>query len=216
MKGLDILQAVKPGLISNAAVGVLFAFLSLRSRVFSVLNNSRPKRRAAAKEMELATPTEAPRRLRRPSWTPPGIAFPFIWGTITVLRGVSSAVAFSSTQTFFTPAFAAMLLHLSIGDTWNTITNIEKRLGVSAVVAYLVAASVYTTTYLYYLASPLAGYLLAPSALWLTVATSLCTAIWRINSPLQPLYPVPSDNKASALRFEKYLKTEEEGKEEDK
>ena len=68
-----------------------------------------------------------------------------------------------------------------------------QRLGVSAVVAYLVAASVYTTTYLYYLASPLAGYLLAPSALWLTVATSLCT-VWTDPSPSPNPSPSPSIN----------------------
>ena len=48
---------------------LLFAFLSLRSRVFSVLDNSRPNREAQG---GAATPKE----VKRPAWTPPGYFFP--------------------------------------------------------------------------------------------------------------------------------------------
>lgn len=35
---------------------------------------------------------------------------------------------------------AAMILHLSVGDTWNHINNVEKRLGVAVPVVFLVVS----------------------------------------------------------------------------
>ena len=54
----------------------LFAFLSLRSRLFSPLPANRPPRGGFEVDgKRVPTPAET----IRPWWTPPGIAFPFIW-----------------------------------------------------------------------------------------------------------------------------------------
>lgn len=42
------------------------------------------------------------------------------------------------------------LLHLCIGDTWNTINNVEARRGTSAAFVLLVLASVYNAAYQYF------------------------------------------------------------------
>lgn len=39
-----------------------------------------------------------------------------------------------------TGPIAAMVLHLSIGDTWNHINNVEKKLGVAVSVVFLVVS----------------------------------------------------------------------------
>ena len=78
-KGIDTVVGTLPGF----AIPPIFLFLSLRSRVFSLLPASRPKR---SDQDGNATPRE----VKRPSWTPPGIAFPFIWSTISLLRAFSS------------------------------------------------------------------------------------------------------------------------------
>ena len=39
-----------------------------------------------------------------------------------------------------TEPIAAMVLHLSVGDTWNHINNVEKRLGVAVPVVFLVVS----------------------------------------------------------------------------
>jgi len=55
-----------------------------------------------------ATPVE----VKRPSWTPPGIAFPFIWLTITALRAASSLVVFKATgRVLCSPALLVLALH---------------------------------------------------------------------------------------------------------
>ena len=45
----------------------------------------------------------------------------------------------------------------------------------------------------YYEAAPLAGLILAPSAVWISIASVLTWTIWKINPPLQPLLPQRGD-----------------------
>lgn len=53
--------------------------------------------------------------------------------------------------------------------------------------------SVYNVVFQYYNVVPTAGYLIAPSAVWISVATFLVYTIWRINpgpdGELEPLLP---------------------------
>ena len=169
----------------KALVGAWFGFNALKSRVFSPLNASRPK---------VEGEKDAIKERRRPSWMPPPIAFPIIWTTIAVLRAVSSVVVFSTTGTLNNPAHFAMLLHLAVGDTWNSINNTEKRLGTAVVGVCAVLASVYNVVYQYWSVTPKAGVLIAPSAVWITVATVLVYTIWKINpredGTREPLWPM--------------------------
>jgi len=175
----------------------LFAFLSLRSRLFSLLPANRPPRGGFEDDgKKVATPVE----VKRPSWTPPGIAFPFIWLTITALRAASSFSVFKATgRALFCPPLLILALHLAVGDTWNCVTNVEQRKGVSAVGVLAVWASVVAAVRAYYVAAPVAGYLLAPSACWISIASALTWTIWKINPPPEPLLPMVDDGKACNL-----------------
>ena len=107
---------------------------------------------------------------------------------------MSSVVVFSTTGTLNNPAHFAMLLHLAVGDTWNSINNAEKRLGTAVVGVCAVLASVYNVVYQYWSVTPTAGVLIAPSAVWITVATVLVYTIWKINpredGTREPLWPM--------------------------
>lgn len=168
----------------KAAVGAWFLFNALKSRTFSPLNASRPK---------LANERNAVAERKRPSWMPPPLAFPIIWSTIALLRAASSVVVFTAVGTLNNPAVFAMLLHLAVGDTWNSINNVERRLGTAVLGVCAVLVSVYNVVFQYYAASTTAGYLIAPSAAWISIATFLVYTIWRINprsdGELEPLLP---------------------------
>ena len=153
-------------------VAVLMFFLSLRSRIFSPLNSSRP--RATADDPVFKS------RLR-PKWQPPVLAFPVIWSIITIVRTVAATLIYKTTGSLLSAPLLVFFAHLCIGDTWNTINNVEGRLGTSAFGVLFVLASVMLTTYKYYQTLPLAAYILMPSAMWLTVATVLVFDIWRVN-----------------------------------
>lgn len=163
--------------ISNQTLSVGFVslfmfFMSLKSRIFSPLNNSRPK---------ASNDDPVFKNLARPSWQPPPKAFPIIWITIAFLRTISTTLVFVHDKTLLSLPISFMFLHLSIGDTWNTVNNVERRLGTSAAGVYFVLLSVIATTYLYYTTLPLAGYVLAPSVIWLTIATLLVNTIYKMN-----------------------------------
>ncbi|GAB5362082.1 hypothetical protein AAMO2058_000768000 [Amorphochlora amoebiformis] len=174
----------------------IFGILALRSRIFSVMDNSRPK----------ASINDQVFRRKTPSWMPAPIVFPIVWTAIAIMRTVSSVVAFKAAgQTLLAAPLLAMLAHLSIGDTWNTINNVERRIGTAFVGVLGVLASVITVEALFYQLSPLAGAILAPSVLWISIATFLVGEIYRLNNPKdgsEPLYPVRGRARAPwALPF---------------
>jgi benzodiazapine receptor len=169
----------------KAIVFVWFLFNALRSRTFSPLNAARPK---------TADEKNAIAERKRPSWMPPPLAFPIIWSSIALLRAFSSVAVFTTVGTLNHPAIFAMLAHLAIGDTWNNINNVEKRLGTAVVGVGCVLLSVYNLVFQYFKVSQTAGALIAPSAVWISIATVLVWTIWKINpgadgkpEPLAPM-----------------------------
>lgn len=168
---------------------ILFYFLALKSRIFNPLSNNRPQpqtKEIAGEEQKRVMPT----------WTPPGFIFPIVWLlVIAPIRATASAMIYGSTMSYTTPAIMALMLHLSIGDVWNTINNVEKRYGVSVVGVVLVWLSKAFAAYQYYLVVPMAGKLLALPLIWLTIASSLIIRTWQLNpepetGKPEPLYPV--------------------------
>ena len=166
-------------------VGVWFLFNALRSRTFSPLNASRP--RTADEKTAIA-------ERRRPAWMPPPLAFPIIWSSIALLRAFSSVAVFATVGTLNHPAIFAMLAHLAVGDTWNSINNVERRLGVACVGVGFVLLSVVNVVVQYLRVDRTAGLLIAPSAVWISVATALVWTIWNINpradGTREPLAPM--------------------------
>ncbi|MDA9766729.1 tryptophan-rich sensory protein, partial [bacterium] len=176
---LASVRATNPG-AAKAIVAVMFFMLAFRSRVFSPLNASRPK---------IESERLAKKQKKRPSWTPPAIVFPLVWISMGFLRALSTMLVFAQTGVVTHPAILSLVAHLSIGDTWNSINNVEKKLGVAAVGVLFVVGSAYNVVYQYYKVVPTAGYVIAPLAVWLTIAATLVWGIWRINTPREPLYP---------------------------
>ena len=174
-----IREAIRPGIAC-----VFFAVVTLRSRFFSLLDNTRNGGRYQS--------------LQRPSWAPPPLAFPIVWMSIAVLRVVSAYLVWSALgQTFLSWPLVLYVVHLSLGDTWNTIFTVEGRLG-AAVPMVIVGPllSVVVVTVAYFRVVPLAGWVILPSLVWLAIATALCISLWRLNGQ-EPLYPVVSAVEAT-------------------
>lgn len=199
-KGLDAVGVADS--VPPAAIGFLFFILSLRSRVFSPLENRRPDLNKARRGEE----TKGFNDRRMPSWTPPGVFFPIMWILIIApLRATSSTYLWAAgDHTLCQPAILALMLHLSIGDTWNTINNVERRLGAAVPGVLSVWLSVLFAVYCYNQALPTAGTILAPTAVWITVAAALVTDTWRINNEGgdEPLYPYKSPSAQTSFWFE--------------
>ena len=166
--------------IRNVFLFFFFAFLALRSRTFSILDASRPK---------LITEIKMKEQRKRPEWTPPAKVFPVVWISIAFLRSISSILVYEQVGKLFCFPIMCLVLHLSIGDWWNFITNKEKMLGVSAVGVLFVLSSAWFAIYQYYSVLPTAGFVLMPLGIWLSIATALVWSIWDINKPRMRLWP---------------------------
>jgi len=166
--------------IRNVFLFFFFAFLALRSRTFSILDASRPK---------LETEIKMKEQRKRPDWTPPAKVFPVVWISIAFLRSISSILVYEQVGKLLCFPIMCLVLHLSIGDWWNFVTNKEKMLGVSAVGVLFVLSSAWFAIYQYYSVLPTAGYVLMPLGIWLSIAMALVWSIWDINKPRMRLWP---------------------------
>ena len=162
---------------SYTAIASLFLiFLTIRSRLFSPLDNTRN----AGTYKEVI----------RPNWAPPPLAFPIIWMTIGVLRMVSSLLVWQAMgENFFAFPLIIYVIHLALGDTWNTIFTVQRRFGAAVpVVIFGPWLSAIIVTVIYGQTTTLAGFLLLPSVIWITVACVLVYSIWQLNGR-EPFYP---------------------------
>jgi benzodiazapine receptor len=181
-QGLTQLKSMNlPSWSLTFLVGIFFTLLSIRSRLFSPLDNTRSKARY--------------NQVIRPNWAPPPLAFPIIWMTIAVLRVISSLWVWEATgQNFLAFPLIIFVIHLAVGDTWNTIFTVEGRLGAAVPVVILgPLLSVIAVTFFYWQTVPKAGILLAPSAIWISIASVLVYSIWQLNGA-EPLYPLKREN----------------------
>lgn len=172
----------------------LFYAASLKSRTFNPLNNQRPDRSKAVE----GEGSNGFRDRVMPSWTPPGVIFPIMWVLIIgPIRAYSAALVVSTTGTFFSLPIMAFMLHLTIGDVWNTINNTEKRYGAAVIGVLCVVLSAANAAYQYSTVDPMAGKLLGGTCLWLVTAAALITDTWRLNPTESgervPLYPVKGE-----------------------
>lgn len=174
------LQQFALGWSGPVGVGIAIAFfilVAIRSRLFSPLNNARTRTTYSS--------------VTRPGWAPPPLAFPIVWMSIGVLRVISSYLVWQALdQNYLAWPLVIFMMHLSLGDTWNTIFTVEGRLG-AAVPVVLIGplASAMVVAALYWQVVPLAGQLLLPMVLWLGIASALVVSIWQLNGA-EPWYPL--------------------------
>ncbi|MEH1853545.1 MAG: TspO/MBR family protein [Nostoc sp.] len=166
-----------PSWFSTILTGLFFALLSIRSRIFSLLDNTRSR--------------QTYDQVIRPRWSPPPLAFPIVWMIIAVLRVISSVLVWQQMnhQLLVLPLIL-FVVHLALGDTWNTIFTVERRLGAAVPVVILGPwLSAVMVTAIYWQTNSVAGMTLSFSCVWLTLAAVLVFRIWQLNGS-EPLYPL--------------------------
>jgi len=193
----------------------LFYTISLKSRIFNPLNNSRPKTVKPSNDPSSATDSNTATNVKKgfndrimPKWTPPGFIFPIVWLLIiSPLRATASTLLIQAQGHFFNVPIMSLILHLSIGDIWNTINNTERRYGTSVLGVVAVWISALHAAYQYYQISPLAGRLLGATCIWLTIAAALIGQTWRLNpssiesTKKDPLLPMIVEGETSRTQF---------------
>jgi translocator protein len=166
-----------PTWFSTLLTGLFFCLLSIRSRLFSPLDNTRSR--------------QTYDQIIRPRWSPPPLVFPIVWMIIAVLRVISSVLVWQQmNHQFLVLPLILFVVHLALGDTWNTIFTVERRLGAAVPVVILGPwLSAIVVTAIYWQTIAIAGIILSFSCVWLTVAAVLVLRIWQLNGS-EPLYPL--------------------------
>lgn len=132
------------------------------------------------------------RRLRKPDWQPPAIAFPVVWTALYADLAVSSAVALDSNDAPHTPASktrrrelaayrGALAANLILNASWSWLFWRGRRPWLAAAECAVLTASSADLVRRTYNLNRGAGVALAPYAAWCGFATALSTAIAKLN-----------------------------------
>jgi tryptophan-rich sensory protein len=144
---------------------------------------------AAAGTGSIASPRRVPAwysRLRKPSYQPPGGAFPVVWTALYGDIAVTSAVAIDRSRAAGeheqARRYAAALgVNLLLNAGWSWLFFRCHRLGASALGAAALTASSADLARRAARADRRAGAALSPYPLWCAFATVLATDVWRLN-----------------------------------
>jgi len=184
------------------ATCILFFGMSLKSRTFNPLDNTRPDLSSIIEGQDPKSDSSSGSTKGfgdrvMPSWTPPGIIFPIMWVLIIgPTRAYTASLVYASTGHFADPAILALFFHLAVGDVWNTINNTEKRFGAAVTGVLCVSLANANAALQFYRVDETAGTILGATMVWFAVASALIVQTWRLNpvdgttGELDKVYPV--------------------------
>ena len=119
--------------------------------------------------------------LVRPDWTPPDWAFPAAWFTLWALQAAALAILASAEDGPKGLAFGLLGSQFAAAIAWQAVVFGPGRLLLAAwrlvLVFFLVVATVVVSARV----SPLAAALIAPTIVWVSVATALGFELLRLN-----------------------------------
>lgn len=119
--------------------------------------------------------------LNKPSWIPPDWAFPAAWFTLWLLQAIALMVLLTSERSGRGTAIALLVAQFVVAVAWQAVVFGPGRLTLAA--WWLVAALVLVVLAVgaAWRVSAAAGLLIAPTVVWVSVATALGFALLRLN-----------------------------------
>jgi tryptophan-rich sensory protein len=140
---------------------------------------------AVAGVASLATTPEIPgwyARLKKPSWTPPNWLFGPVWTTLYAAMAVAAWLVWrrggwreNST------ALALFIIQLALNFAWSFIFFRFHQTGLAFAEIVLLWVAIAATIVRFASVSKVAAALMVPYLLWVTYASALNFAIWRLN-----------------------------------
>ena len=126
--------------------------------------------------------------LDKPRWEPPGYVFPIMWLLVSkptqllaVAKVCSSSVGGEGEEAAalpWVPQLAAYCLHLALGDAWNKVFFGQQKVAAGALMITVFYGALLASAYLFSLVDPMAGLLMVPTCLWVTIAAALNWSIY--------------------------------------
>jgi tryptophan-rich sensory protein len=124
-------------------------------------------------------------QLVRPAWAPPASLFGPVWTALYLLMAIAAWLAwrvggFRAART----ALALFFVQLALNALWSWLFFAWHRGGLALADIVVLWAAIVATLLAFWRIRPLAGALLVPYLLWVSFATALNLAVWRLNPQL--------------------------------
>lgn len=122
------------------------------------------------------------RELRKPSWTPPDIAFPIAWGILYLLMAIAAwRIYMADESAWRTASLVAYTLQLLVNAAWSWLFFGRKQIVAALVDIVLLLVLITLAIALFSQISTLAMWLIVPYWFWVALALALNATIWRLN-----------------------------------
>lgn len=119
--------------------------------------------------------------LAKPGWIPPNWAFPVAWFTLWALQAAALAVLLASDRPGRVAAIGLLAAQFVTAVAWQSVVFGPGRLQLSAWWLVIVLVLVVAATIAAWRVTSVAGVLIAPTIVWVSVATALGFALLRLN-----------------------------------
>lgn len=134
---------------------------------------------AAAATGSMFPPGTWYRNLAKPSWTPPDWLFPVAWTTLYL------ASAYAATRVAMLDGNAHAMgfwaLQIALNTLWTPVFFGLEKIRAGAIVLAFLWVAVFGTMVSFLMLDTVAGLLIVPYVIWVTVAGALNIAVWRLN-----------------------------------
>ena len=123
------------------------------------------------------------RTLAKPAWTPPGWIFGPVWTLLYLSMGVAAWMVW--TRAGLRGAWVALLLfavQLVLNGAWSWLFFGLHSPGLAFLDIVLLWLAIAATIVAFWIVRPAAALVLVPYLLWVSFATALNLAIWRLNA----------------------------------
>lgn len=133
---------------------------------------------AAASSGMLFKPGEWYRRLKKPNWTPPDIAFPIVWTVLYLMIAVAGWLVWRE------QSVAALIfwgLQLILNALWSYLFFGQRRMDLALADVSLLWLSVAAFIVIAWPLSTTAALLFVPYLLWVSIAANLNRAVRKMN-----------------------------------
>ena len=119
--------------------------------------------------------------LNKPAWTPPSGVFGPVWTALYLMMGVAAWLVWRRARLVTLP-IALIAVQLVLTIAWSAAFFGMRQPGWAFVDIVALWVAVFVTMIAFYRVSPTAGLLITPYLAWITFASALNLAIWRMNS----------------------------------
>lgn len=134
---------------------------------------------AAGATGAMFSPGEWYRNLAKPSWNPPDWVFPVVWTTLYI------AIAYAAARVAMLPgaglALAFWGLQIALNTLWSPVFFGLHRMRAALIIVGALWLAVLGTMVTFLQLDTIAGLLIAPYLLWVTIATALNASVLRLN-----------------------------------